>query len=288
MPEIFLEPAWQLFLAADKYVGNDVAFGVLIQQFFHVVYIAISTLWTILYIRYNCKDRKQHESLHLNFILKWLGINTFVLIGVAAIPPALGLKAEWPAHAPTVPEFFRQMFWELVWYDFFFYVFHYIFHRLRFFYTIVHSVHHKCNPVVAVHSQTMHPVELLLLSLPAVVPGVALQYHPLSYLTFQLCLVIYGSFVHGHFDYNIEKYTFGIMTGSITHGRHHTACDTNYGGFTTIMDRVMGTYTFARKNAKQNNTPLDRAFRVIDRALGRRQEDTDFELDADKAAKKAA
>eukprot|EP00762_Andalucia_godoyi_P003822 ANDGO_08545.mRNA.1 Cholesterol 25-hydroxylase-like protein len=265
------EPIWQMFLRSEKLIGNDILFGVAIQQFFHVSYIIVSSIWTYLYIYHNYKHGAHRPAaLRLNFILKWLAINTLVLISVAALPPALGLKAEWPVHAPSVSTFLYQLFWILVWYDVFFWTFHYAFHRIPWFYKNIHSVHHQCNPVVAVHSQVMHPLEMLLLTFPAIVPGVALGYHPFSYFFFQMCLVVYGSFVHGHFDYNVEKYTLGIMAGSISHGRHHTACDTNYGGFTSIMDRLMGTYTFDKH--VRNNSPLDFAFRAIDSMLGRQED----------------
>jgi sterol desaturase/sphingolipid hydroxylase (fatty acid hydroxylase superfamily) len=244
-----LEPIWQTFLATEKYVQNDVLFGIAIQQFFHISYIIVSSIWTWLYIHYNCdKNTQRPPALRPGFIMKWLLINTAVLIVVAALPPYFGLKADWPKHAPGLAQFAHEVFWSLLIYDFFFWSFHYAFHNIPYLWENIHSVHHYCNPVVAVHSQVMHPVELLLLTLPAIVPGVVLGFHPMSYFFMQWALVVYGSFVHGHFDYDVEKYTFGIFGGSITHGIHHltpTGSEKghkNFGGFTTIYDRLFGTY----------------------------------------------
>eukprot|EP00762_Andalucia_godoyi_P008408 ANDGO_04695.mRNA.1 Methylsterol monooxygenase 2-2 len=258
---------WNLVLVSQDFIANDVLFGIAIQQFLQYVYVISSVIMTAIFLYYHHFKRGEERppALRLSFILKWLAINTVVLFIVAAVPPYLGLKAIFPRQPPTLLEFSWQFLVEMFWYDIIFYSIHYALHANTWLYKNIHSVHHQCNPVIAIHSQVIHPVEMLLMALPAILPGVVLNYHPMSYLMFQTLLVVYGGFVHAHFETNVEKWSLGVFCGCISHGRHHTACDTNYGGFTTFMDRIFGTYSFDKHC--ENNTPVDAVFREIDTAL---------------------
>eukprot|EP00762_Andalucia_godoyi_P008361 ANDGO_07348.mRNA.1 Methylsterol monooxygenase 2-2 len=265
-----LESVWQAFLSSERFISNDILFGVAIQQFLQTVYILSSIVMTALFLYHHFWSQKEVSmpSLRIGFILKWLALNSVVLILVAALPPYFGIRMALPAHAPSFSQFAYEFAVEMFWYDIMFFAVHYALHAIPWLYKNVHSVHHQCTPVVAVHSQVIHPLEMLLMTIPAILPGAVLQHHPLSFLSLQTTLVVYGAFVHAHFDVNIEKLTLGIFCGCISHGRHHTTCDTNYGGFTTFMDRLFGTYSFDKH--RRNNTVVDFLSRNIDEhILGR-------------------
>lgn len=125
----------------------------------------------------------------------------------------------------------------------------YLLHRLAHlppFYQVLHTLHHRFEEPTSLTLYSLHPLEnlsfgILWLSILTVYP--ASFFGILVYLTFN---VVFGIIGHCGVDpfpvwwsnHPVCKY---IATGTF-HVDHHRMEQTNYGFYTTIWDRLFGSY----------------------------------------------
>lgn len=153
---------------------------------------------------------------------------------------ALGLDI-WPSHWPVAARILLALICsEFIWYWF---------HRLEHRYAIVwrissHGVHHSFKKLNALNFNTNHPIEALVISLPAVLVAFLLGAGSDSQAAL-LLIIANTSCAHA----NINMNTKGIgwfFTTNAWHFRHHSVVmpesNTNYGCMLIIWDRLFSTF----------------------------------------------
>src|SRR5262249_4624277 len=128
-------------------------------------------------------------------------------------------------------------------FDLYFYLLHRVMH-LRPVFHLVHSTHHRSTAPVPLTAFSFNPLEGMLTGgfLPLFLAAFEVHRGSLAIIsTFQPLMSL---FVHcGHEFFPRWWYRSPVTGWLLTpafHDRHHSAVDCNYGGFTTLWDRVFG------------------------------------------------
>jgi sterol desaturase/sphingolipid hydroxylase (fatty acid hydroxylase superfamily) len=134
--------------------------------------------------------------------------------------------------------------WMFFLHDAYFYWAHRVMHHPKIF-KWVHLVHHKSNNPSPWTAYAFHPLEAVVEA--AIVPIFAftLPVHRsaiIIYMLFQIAYNVYGHLGYEIFPKNTHKHWLGKwFNTSVAHNMHHKYSVKNYGLWTTIWDRLMGT-----------------------------------------------
>jgi Delta7-sterol 5-desaturase len=134
--------------------------------------------------------------------------------------------------------------WMFFVHDAYFYWAHRVMHHPKLF-KYIHLVHHKSNNPSPWTAYAFHPIEAVIEA--AIVPifAFSLPVHRsaiIIYMLFQIVYNVYGHLGYEIFPKNLNKHWFGKwFNTSVSHNMHHKYSVKNYGLWTTIWDRLMGT-----------------------------------------------
>ena len=141
--------------------------------------------------------------------------------------------------------FFALSFvWMFFLHDTYFYWGHRLMHHPTLFKS-VHLVHHKSTNPSPWTAYAFHPLEAIVEA--GIIPLVAftLPVHKSAFILFMLFQILYN--IYGHLGYELYPKGFSktfigrwISTGT-SHNQHHKLFKGNYGLYTLIWDRWMGT-----------------------------------------------
>jgi Delta7-sterol 5-desaturase len=178
--------------------------------------------------------------------IKYVSINlaaALLLIGLGARLGAAGL-VHVRLDRPTVLSAGSEIVLYLAGFDVYMYAVHRLMHT-RWLYRHVHSVHHRSRAPSAFTAYSFHPVEWLLLGLYLPLSLVMLDYHAVTLAvvaalqgfltTLQHCG--YELAPRGWYDNPVSK----LFVTTFYHDLHHQRATCNYGTFTTLWDRLLGT-----------------------------------------------
>lgn len=146
------------------------------------------------------------------------------------------------ANHNSVLKIFFQIVLSFILDDVCFYVYHRILHSHRFLYIHFHKMHHKFTAPFAWTSHAVHPVEMLLQSIGAMMGPLLFA---MELRIFWLWLVVrqwQGVLDHVGYDlpFDILHYIPGIG-GTKFHDDHHKYVTMNYASCFSIIDDVFGT-----------------------------------------------
>lgn len=134
--------------------------------------------------------------------------------------------------------------WMFFLHDTYFYWIHRLMHHPRLFKTI-HLIHHKSTNPSPWTAYAFHPVEAVLEEGIVVLIAFTLPVHTTAVGLFFLFQIVYN--VYAHLGYELypkkfHKHWLGKwINTSVAHNLHHKGFDGNYGIYTLIWDRWMGT-----------------------------------------------
>lgn len=175
----------------------------------------------------------------LVFILSYLSAPLSLLLNPRLFEPAAA-----PAFFPAVAG--SLLFFAAV-DDVLFYCAHRALHHPALYW--VHKPHHAWVHTVSVAVLHLHPIEFVLANaLPVALGPQLLKAHlATSLLWFHLRLL---QTVEAHSNYAFEFSPFvclGVNGGGAAHEMHHSENVGNFGSFTTLWDRLLGTQIHGRK-----------------------------------------
>ena len=111
-------------------------------------------------------------------------------------------------------------------------------HRVPFLYDRLHAIHHRWRASTPWVSMAFHPLDSFVQALPHHLAMFLFPVHGLVYLTMLSFVSVWTVLIH-------DRVTF-VRWWPINHTDHHTVhhwCgDHNYGQFTTLWDRLMGSH----------------------------------------------
>ena len=129
--------------------------------------------------------------------------------------------------------------------DFYFYWIHRWMHS-RYLYRAFHEVHHRSLNPTPWAAFSFHPLEALLESAVVYVFVIFLPMHAAAIFVFQLVSLLMN--VYGHLGYDLTpahwktNRVLRFVNTTRNHHWHHQRFSGNYGLYTTVWDRLFGTY----------------------------------------------
>jgi sterol desaturase/sphingolipid hydroxylase (fatty acid hydroxylase superfamily) len=141
--------------------------------------------------------------------------------------------------------FFGQIIAMLVIHDFYFYCIHRSMHS-RILYRWFHEVHHRSLSPTPWAAFSFHPLEALIESAVVYVFLFSFPMHLGALFVFQFLSLLVN--VYGHLGYDITPVSWRghwllrFLNTTRNHHWHHQRFNGNFGFYTTLWDRLFGTY----------------------------------------------
>ena len=143
-----------------------------------------------------------------------------------------------------MPYYYFTFVWMFFLHDAYFYWSHRLMHHPKIF-KYVHLIHHKSNNPSPWTAYAFHPLEAVIEALIVTVIAFSIPTHRsaiIIYMLFQIAYNVYGHLGFEIFPARFNKNWFGKwLNTSVAHNMHHKYSVKNYGLWTTIWDRMMGT-----------------------------------------------
>lgn len=187
------------------------------------------------------KTQYPSDKLILLAFAEYILCEVLVYIPSTILPYYFGQTVHIQKDAPTIYDFIIEYIQIFITSDILFWFMHRLMHT-KFMYKHVHSVHHYYRTPFAFCTQSHHPIESILMSLPVIIPILYFGTHVFTQMTAFMIILAYGVEGHSGYDFGLQKLTFGFMGFAPMHDVHHSSVTCNYGAYTTIMDRIMNTY----------------------------------------------
>ncbi|QIY90258.1 sterol desaturase family protein [Chryseobacterium gallinarum] len=229
----YLEIFWQFSLL--QWLVFSVIINIFLYFFSISLYIFIDRT-----CRKNVLQEKDHPVTRSDLYLSFLTIicNTLVmLIGVFL------WKTGWielTIH-PSVTEIVSEVIALLLLMDVLMYFFHYAAH-LPFVYKRIHGKHHQHVSTNFLSLFVLHPLETIGFGLMMLVLLMCYDFSAVSISVYLLVNLVWGTI--GHLNREFFPASFDrIFVGTTRfHNQHHVDETKNFGFYTSIWDRLFGTY----------------------------------------------
>ncbi len=134
--------------------------------------------------------------------------------------------------------------WMFFLHDAYFYWSHRFMHLPKI-YKYVHLIHHKSTNPSPWTAYAFHPLEAVMeaLIIPLIAFSIPVHHHALTYyFLFQIVYNVYGHLGFEIFPANMSRNPLGKwFNTSVAHNMHHKFFVKNFGLWTTLWDRAMGT-----------------------------------------------
>ncbi|MFO1258076.1 MAG: sterol desaturase family protein [Gammaproteobacteria bacterium] len=190
--------------------------------------------------------------LFRDFILSFYSILIFKFVNVASIYTSqYGLsKVYFKVSDFGIPYLLTTLFFNLIFFDAYFYCTHRFLHR-RFMMKHVHQIHHECHNLSILSAYAFHPVEAFIYPWGIVILSFIIPMHIAVFGFTQLFILIQNMTIHcGYSIYPASWARLPLLKyimQPIHHDDHHNHHPRhNYGFFTNIWDRAMGTYRHSK------------------------------------------
>lgn len=227
MPYQLLDLLWRRILAQTPWMVSSPAW-------MNLCVLAVSDMVSLVALAIPSKSRMTVREIGRCFLAAMgnhllLSAFLFAFCLVVDLPPA-------PPQGPQWLEFGAQLLLSLIAYDFLEYGLHRLLHHPRLLW--IHRVHHQFQRPTAIATFYQHPIEFILQSAIAVLPGLAFGLHPFVTLIFTLMLAVHGCLSH----LGVRGWpTPAPFVNLEYHYQHHLYHNVNYGAWTFWPDRLFGT-----------------------------------------------
>jgi len=134
-------------------------------------------------------------------------------------------------------------------------------HRLlhyKWVYKYIHKSHHKWKVPTPFASHAMHPVDGVAQGLPWHLYIFLFPIHKVVWLVLFFLLNIWSVSIHDG-EFQVPDKLVPVINGAANHTIHHLYFDYNYGQYTTLWDRIGGTYKAASHATHMKNTNRSKA-----------------------------
>jgi len=143
-----------------------------------------------------------------------------------------------------MPYYYFTFIWMFFLHDAYFYWSHRLMHHPKIF-KYVHLIHHKSTNPSPWTAYAFHPFEAVIEASIITVIAFSIPTHRSAifiYTLFQIAYNVYGHLGFEIFPKKFNTHWFGKwLNTSVAHNMHHRYFVKNYGLWTTIWDRMMGT-----------------------------------------------
>jgi lathosterol oxidase len=156
-----------------------------------------------------------------------------------------------------MPYYFFTFIWMFFLHDAYFYWSHRLMHHPTVF-KYVHLIHHKSTNPSPWTAYAFHPFEAVIEAAIITVIAFSIPTHRSAIMIYTLFQITYN--VYGHLGFEIFPKKFNThwfgkwLNTSVAHNMHHKYFVKNYGLWTTIWDRMMGTMNVRYDEVYQQTT----------------------------------
>jgi len=129
-------------------------------------------------------------------------------------------------------------------------------HRLlhyKWVYKYIHKPHHQWKVSTPFASHAMHPVDAFSQALPWHIYVFLFPIHKVVWLVLFFLLNMWAVSIHDG-EFQVPDKLVPVINGAANHTIHHLYFDYNYGQYTTLWDRIGGTYKAASHATHMKNT----------------------------------
>lgn len=168
--------------------------------------------------------------------------------------------------------------------EFFTYWVHRFMHTYNYLYTKLHHIHHKSIDVTPFSSFAFHPLDAFAQAVPTFTSSFFFPLHFNIMLTFSFMTTCWSISIHD----NVPALPIKLFLYSTHHTIHHEkgiGKFRNYGKFTTVCDRLFGSYEdpdridFGWIRDEKTKKVFSKINQVIDRAIPDRTKKVDLKRD---------
>lgn len=176
------------------------------------------------------------SDLYVSFLTLFLNI-VVMLIGVSF------WKTGWISlnESKTILTLLIEIVTIILVMDLMMYIFHYLAHH-PFIYKILHQKHHEHKRTNFLSLFVLHPLETLGFGLMMIFVFMWYDFSIFSIMIYLLINLIWGTIGHLNREF-FPKWTEQLFLGTTKfHNQHHLNEQRNFGFYTSIWDRMFGTY----------------------------------------------
>lgn len=176
------------------------------------------------------------SDLYVSFLTLFLNI-VVMLIGVSF------WKTGWISlnESKTILTLLIEIVTIILVMDLMMYIFHYLAHH-PFIYKILHRKHHEHKRTNFLSLFVLHPLETLGFGLMMIFVFMWYDFSIFSIMIYLLINLIWGTIGHLNREF-FPKWTEQLFLGTTKfHNQHHLNEQRNFGFYTSIWDRMFGTY----------------------------------------------
>lgn len=187
-------------------------------------------------------NKYPNEKLYLSAIGMWLKNEIYVNFPLTCLPILLKNNIYISENPLTVGEFISDTIKTFLLMDFLFFILHYFLHT-KFMFKHVHYIHHKFKYPFGFVGEATHPIEGMLFGIVSIIPIKIFSRHFITQNVMLLFVMMNNIDSHSGYKFiNINKWTNGFLSGSISHDLHHQYSIVNYSIYTTLWDRLIGSH----------------------------------------------
>ena len=149
-----------------------------------------------------------------------------------------------------------SIFWFVLFTDFMIY-WHHRFLHVQPFYRWFHALHHHFLHPTPFAAYAFHPIDGFVQGVPYHIFTFLFPFHTWLYLGMMVAVQFWTISIHDRLDFCGTGLDWGhIINGAQHHTLHHTHCKCNYGQYTTLWDRIGGSYRAEAGNDPEEEDPL--------------------------------
>ena len=211
---------------------------------FVLIYVVFRRYFSSRKIQHTKKWNWRQFGYEVLFSFLMLGVANFIGVAVRfLVNHGYARILHDPLSLATVGTIAWQFAVYFVLFDIYFYFLHRLLHTKALFW--IHRVHHQSRVPNPLSAFSFHPIEGLLTGGFVPIMVFFFDLHVYSIIIVNLYGVINSVLVHSGHEFFprwwYKRRTTGWYLSPMFHDRHHTRWNYNFGGFTTIWDRLLGT-----------------------------------------------
>ncbi|QRA45283.1 sterol desaturase family protein [Chryseobacterium cucumeris] len=208
------------------------------------IFLYLFSIGLYIFIEKTCRksqlQEKNHPVTRSDFYLSLLtiGCNSFVMLLGAFL-----WKKGWivPGQTESVIGIIAEVAVLLLLMDFLMYLFHFAAH-LPLVYKVLHGKHHEHISTNFLSLFVLHPLETIGFGLMILVLLVGHDFSVISISIYLLLNLIWGTIGHLNREFFPASFDRFFVGTTRFHNQHHLDESKNFGFYTSIWDRLFGTY----------------------------------------------
>lgn len=208
------------------------------------VFLYLFSIGLYIFIDKTCRKKRLQETDHpITTSDLFLSLFTVVCNSLVLLTGAFLWKNKWIeiGESMSVGVIFLEVVALLLFMDLFMYFFHYAAH-LPWVYKMLHGKHHEHVSTNFLSLFVLHPFETIGFGLMMLVVLMGYDFSVISISVYLMINLIWGTIGHLNREFFPASFDKLLVGTTRFHNQHHLDETKNFGFYTSIWDRLFGTY----------------------------------------------